>query len=77
MKSGHDTTTIPSAPAPASDANVSDDSIPMDALSLDDTTLKKAEADAEFAAALKRKYLGELEDTKLQHSLGNKVLWLK
>jgi len=34
MKSGHDTTTIPSAPAPAWDANVSDDSIPLDALSL-------------------------------------------
>jgi hypothetical protein len=48
MKSGHDTTTIPSAPAPAWDANVSDDSIPLDVLSLDDTTLKKAEADADL-----------------------------
>jgi len=36
--------------APVSDANVSDDPIPLDTLSLDDTTLKKAEADAEFAA---------------------------
>jgi hypothetical protein len=38
--------------------------------------LKKAEADAEFVAALKRKYLRELEDAKLQCS-GNNVLWLK
>jgi ribonucleoside-diphosphate reductase subunit M1 len=67
------TATIPSAPA--LDANVSDDildSIPLGALSLDDTTLKKADDDAEFAVALERKYLRELEDAKLQCSLENK-----
>ena len=42
----------------------------LDAPPLYGTTLKKADADAEFAAALKRKYLSELEDTKLQCSLG-------
>jgi ribonucleoside-diphosphate reductase subunit M1 len=42
------------------------------ALSLDDATLKKAEADVDFATALKRKYLRELEDAKLQCSLENK-----
>jgi ribonucleoside-diphosphate reductase subunit M1 len=49
-------------------SNVSDDilkSIPLDVLSLGDATLKKAEADGEFAAALKRKYLRDLEDAKL------------
>jgi ribonucleoside-diphosphate reductase subunit M1 len=77
------TATVTSTAAPVkaegtptlSDSNVSDDilkSIPLDALSLDDTTLKKAEADAEFAAALKRKYLRELEEAKLQCSLENK-----
>jgi ribonucleotide reductase alpha subunit len=35
------------------------------ALSLGDATLKKAEADGEFAAVLKRKYLRDLEDAKL------------
>jgi len=59
----------------ASNVAVSDDilnAIPLDALSLDDTTLKKAEENTEFAAALKRKYLRELEDAKLQCSLENK-----
>jgi len=58
-----------------SDSNVSDDvlkSISLDALSLDDTTLKKAEADPEYAGALKRKYLRELDEAKLQCSLENK-----
>ena len=67
--------TAPVNAGEASSSNVSDDildSIPLDALSLDDTTLKKAEADVEFAAALKRKYLRELEDAKLQCSLENK-----
>jgi ribonucleoside-diphosphate reductase subunit M1 len=78
----------PSAPSPVkaegssatstlspSGSNAADDIldlIPLDALSLDDITLKKAEADAEFAAALKRKHLRELEDAKLQCSLENK-----
>lgn len=61
-----------SVKAEASNVVVSDDilnAIPLDALSLDDTTLKKAEANAEFAAALKRKYLRGLENAKLQCSL--------
>jgi len=48
------------------------DTIPLDALSLDDTTRGKAESDPEFANALKKKYLRELEDAKLQCSLENK-----
>jgi len=73
------TASVTSTPTPVKDEEtstfVSDDilkSIPLDALSLDDTTLKKAEDDAEFAAALKRKYLRELEEAKLQCSLENK-----
>lgn len=65
----------PLSPSTTADSNVTDDildSISLNALSLDDTTLKKAEADAEFAAALKKKYLRELEDAKLQCSLENK-----
>jgi len=46
--------------------------ISLDALSLDDSTLQKAEADPEYADALKRKYVRELEDAKLQCSLENK-----
>lgn len=46
--------------------------IPLDALSLDDTIRGKAESDPEFANALKKKYLHELEDAKLQCSLENK-----
>jgi len=42
------------------------------ALSLDEKTLKAAEADPEFAAALLRKHERELEDAKLQCSLENK-----
>ncbi len=46
--------------------------ISLDALSLDDGTLQKAEANPEYADALKRKYVRELEDAKLQCSLENK-----
>jgi ribonucleoside-diphosphate reductase subunit M1 len=41
-------------------------------LSLDEKTLKAAESDPEFAAALLRKHERELEDAKLQCSLENK-----
>lgn len=48
------------------------DSIPLDALSLDNKTLQAAQANPEYATALKKKYLRELEDAKLQCSIENK-----
>lgn len=63
-----------SKPAVSNSISTSSDisTISLDALTLDDSTRHKAEADPEFADALKRKHLRELEDAKLQCSLENK-----
>jgi len=66
------TTSSPSFLASSTPSDDLLDTIPLDALSLDDTTRGKAESDPEFANALKKKHLRELEDAKLQCSLENK-----
>jgi len=70
-KSEETSTSSPSVPASTPSDDLLD-AIPLDALSLDDATRGKAESDPEFANALKKKYLRELEDAKLQCSLENK-----
>lgn len=59
-------------PAPASAASAEALTSGLDALSLDEKTRAAAEADPEFAAALERKALRELEEAKMLCSIENK-----
>ncbi|TEB40204.1 hypothetical protein FA13DRAFT_1724434 [Coprinellus micaceus] len=62
----------PATPSPSTSPPVTEAVSGLDALSLDEKTRAAAEADPEFAAALERKRLRELEEAKMLCSIENK-----